>query len=141
MAGRCVGPHLSQAGTPNLYSHFAYSDMNIQRYAEMGAPWESREHYLRLSPITYVRDIRTPLLLLHGEADLRANVAQADELFTALAYLGKEVMLVRYPGEHHGMRMAGKPSNRLDYDQRLIAWFSERLGIGTPVEMVATAVH
>jgi dipeptidyl aminopeptidase/acylaminoacyl peptidase len=126
------------AGTPNLYTHFAYSDMNIVRYAEMGSPWEQREHYLRLSPITYVQNVRTPLLLLHGEADLRANIAQADEFFTALKYFGVDTVLVRYPGENHMMRQAGRPSNRLDYDQRLIAWFTDRLAIGHPLEAQAS---
>ncbi len=116
------------AGTANLYTHFGYSDLNVPRYAEMaGSPWEKRELYLRQSPISHVDRIRTPLLMLHGEADLRCNPAQADEFFTALKYFGVETVLVRYPGENHMMRTSGKPSNRLDYDQRLIAWFAERL--------------
>jgi dipeptidyl aminopeptidase/acylaminoacyl peptidase len=130
------------AGAANLYTHFAYSDINAPRYHEMdGSPWERRELYLRLSPISYVQHIRTPLLMLHGEADLRCNIAQADEFFTALKYLGNEVVLVRYPGEHHGMRQQGKPSNRVDYDRRLIAWFAERLAFDpTPAVAPAAAV-
>ncbi|MHB8574687.1 MAG: S9 family peptidase [Dehalococcoidia bacterium] len=124
------------AGTANLYTHFAYSDMNVPRYKEMGgSPWEHRELYLRQSPISYMHNIRTPLLMLHGEADLRCNIAQADELFTALTYFGVETMLVRYPGENHGMRMQGKPSNRLDYDRRLLAWFEERLELTAASEV------
>ena len=118
------------AGTANLYTHFAYSDLNAPRYHEMkGSPWEQRELYLRQSPIGYVQQVRTPLLMLHGEADLRCNIAQADEFFTALKYFGNEVVLVRYPGEHHGMRQQGRPSTRLDYDRRLLAWFAERLAL------------
>jgi dipeptidyl aminopeptidase/acylaminoacyl peptidase len=41
--------------------------------------------------------------------------------------MGNETVLVRYPGEHHGFRQNGRPSNRVDYDTRLINWFSERL--------------
>ena len=82
---------------------------------------------MELSPISYVQNVRTPLLMLHGEADLRCNPAQADEFFTALKYMGNETVLVRYPGEHHGFRQNGRPSNRVDYDTRLINWFSERL--------------
>nr|MBA3655097.1 S9 family peptidase [Actinomycetota bacterium] len=59
--------------------------------------WVGRSHlddpdeYRRQSPITYVGDINTPLLILHSEEDLRCPVAQADELFTALRLLGREV--------------------------------------------------
>jgi dipeptidyl aminopeptidase/acylaminoacyl peptidase len=120
------------AGTANLYTHFGYSDINAPRYHEMGgSPWQQRELYLRQSPISYVQEITTPLLMLHGEADLRCNIAQADEFFTALKYHGKEVELVRYPGENHMMRRAGKPSHRLDYERRLLGWFAERLAFGT----------
>jgi len=68
--------------------------------------------------------------MLHGEADLRCKIEQAEEFFTALKYFGNEVILVRYPGENHMFRQRGKPSHRLDYDQRLISWFAERLTLG-----------
>ncbi len=116
------------AGVANLYTHYAYTDNTSPRYPEMGgSPWENRKRYMELSPISYVQNVRTPLLMLHGEADLRCNPAQADEFFTALKYMGNETVLVRYPGEHHGFRQNGRPSNRVDYDTRLINWFSERL--------------
>ncbi|MBI4312395.1 MAG: S9 family peptidase [Chloroflexi bacterium] len=119
------------AGVANLYTMFAHTDSTVQRYAENGGdPWSMREQYLRLSPISYVQNAKTPILLMHGEADLRCNTIQSDEFFTALRYHGVEAVLVRYPGEHHGFRQQGKPSNRLDYDQRLMAWFGERLGLG-----------
>ncbi|MBI2172511.1 MAG: S9 family peptidase [Chloroflexi bacterium] len=118
------------AGVSNLYTMFMHTDSTIQRYAENGGdPWKMREQYLRLSPISYVQNARTPILLMHGEADLRCNTIQSDEFFTALRYHGVEAVLVRYPGEHHGFRQQGKPTNRLDYDQRLVAWFAERLGL------------
>ena len=120
------------AGTPNLYTHFAYSDMTLSRYPEMGgAPWENPALYHQLSPITHVASVRTPLLMLHGESDLRVQIAQAEEFFTALKYFGQEVELVRYPGENHELLSNGRPSNRVDYSQRLIAWFAERLNFST----------
>ena len=47
------------------------------------------DEYLRMSPITYVKDINTPVLILHSEDDLRCPVEQADQLFVALRLLGK----------------------------------------------------
>lgn len=119
------------AGAANIFSHWGYSDMSLVRFPELdGAPWEQRELYLRLSAISYVPQIETPILLLHGADDQRVNFMQAAEFFTALKYYGKEVVLVRYPGESHGMLGIGKPSHRLDYDRRLLDWFSKYLQFG-----------
>jgi dipeptidyl aminopeptidase/acylaminoacyl peptidase len=118
------------AGTANLYTHFAYSDITLPRFHEMGgSPWEQREAYLRQSPISYVQEITTPLLMLHGEADLRCKIEQAEEFFTALRYFGKEAVLVRYPGENHMFPLGGRPTTRIDYSRRLLEWFTERLGL------------
>jgi len=119
------------AGVSNLATMFSHSNAPVARYDEMGGdPWKLRELYLKLSPISYVQNAKTPILLMHGEADLQCNTIQSDDFFTALRYHGVEVEYVRYPGEHHGFRQAGKPSNRLDYDQRLMGWFTPRLGLG-----------
>ena len=116
------------AGGCDLFSHFAYTDNTVPRYKEMnGPPFENLDSYMRLSPITYVQNISTPLLIMHGAADLRCNTFQSDQFFNALRYYRKDVVYVRYPGEHHGFRQAGKPSNRLDYDERLLNWFLDRL--------------
>lgn len=116
------------AGVCDLYSHFAYTDNTVPRYKEMnGSPYDEPERYRRQSPLTYVQNVTTPLLLMHGDADLRCNTFQSDQFFNALKYYGKEVTYVRFPGEHHGFRQTGKPSNRLDYDKRLLAWFEKFL--------------
>ncbi|MBI4201982.1 MAG: S9 family peptidase, partial [Chloroflexi bacterium] len=121
------------AGVSNLYTMFAHSNAPVHRYDEMGGdPWSLKELYLKLSPITYVQNAKTPILLMHGEADLQCNTIQSDDFFTALRYHGVEVEYVRYPGEHHGFRGQGKPSNRVDYDQRLVAWFTDRIGLAKP---------
>jgi dipeptidyl aminopeptidase/acylaminoacyl peptidase len=128
------------AGAANIFSHWGYSDMNVVRFAELdGSPWEQRELYQRLSALSYVPQIETPILLLHGADDQRVNFMQASEFFSALKYFGKEVVLVRYPGESHGMLGIGKPSHRLDYDRRLVDWFSRYLHLGR-VEQRETVV-
>jgi hypothetical protein len=53
-------------------------------------PWEHREVYLARSPVTYARDITTPLLIIHAEDDLRCPIEQAEQLFVALTMLGRE---------------------------------------------------
>lgn len=131
---------VSGAGAANIFSHWGYSDMNLVRYAELdGSPWEQRDLYLRLSAISYVPQIETPILLLHGADDQRVNFMQSAEFFSALKFYGKEVVLVRYPGESHGMLGIGRPTHRVDYDQRLLNWFSKYLEFGRVEERETVA--
>jgi dipeptidyl aminopeptidase/acylaminoacyl peptidase len=119
---------VSGAGVCDLYSHFANTDNTVQRFGEMGgSPFEISEVYRRQSPLTYVQNISTPLLLMHGAADLRCNTFQSDQFFNALRYFEKEVVYIRFPGEHHGFRQTGKPSNRFEYDTQLLNWFRKWL--------------
>ena len=73
-------------------------------------------------------NVRTPLLLENQENDLRCPVPQAEEFYTALKKLGREVQLVRFPDESHEMSRAGKPSHRVERLARIGAWFSRYLG-------------
>jgi dipeptidyl aminopeptidase/acylaminoacyl peptidase len=75
----------------------------------------------------YVDSIHTPLLIVHGEMDLRCSVDQADQLFTALKVLERGVEYVRYPEQSHGMARIGKPSLRKDRLERYVAWFGKFL--------------
>ncbi len=92
-----------------------------------GTTWEIPNYYHEHSPLTYVADIRAPLLILHGEQDYRCSVAEADQLFGALRKLGRNVELVRYPGGSHAFAHTGRPSHRLDAIQRTLEWFQRYL--------------
>jgi dipeptidyl aminopeptidase/acylaminoacyl peptidase len=63
---------------------------------------EQPERYLANSPIRYLEDVQTPLLLIHGEQDAIVGVSQAEEMFRGLAQLGKPVEFVRYRKAGHG---------------------------------------
>jgi len=96
---------------------------------EMGPPpWPDADELWRRSPLRYAREIRTPLLLLHGEQDLRCPISQAEELFAALRLLGREVELVRFPGESHELSRSGRPDRRVERLRRLTGWFARHLG-------------
>lgn len=86
------------------------------------------EEYRRTSPLTYVKDMHTPLLIVHSEDDLRCPVAQAESLFTALRLLERDVTFVRFPGEGHELSRSGAPNHRIERMTLLLDWFSERLG-------------
>ena len=64
-----------------------------------GNPWDNFKAYVERSPITYAPNVKTPVLLLHGEADVRCPISQSEEYYTALKRLGKPVEFVRFPDQ------------------------------------------
>jgi dipeptidyl aminopeptidase/acylaminoacyl peptidase len=92
-----------------------------------GPPWEVPAYYRSHSPLTYVENIKAPLLIMHGEQDYRCSVSEADQLFGALRKLKRTVELVRYPGGSHAFSHTGPPSHRLDAIQRVLEWFQRYL--------------
>lgn len=77
------------------------------------------------SPLTHVAGVTAPTLLLHGDADDRCPVGQAEQWFAALRERGVPVRLVRYPGASHLFVLNGRPSHRFDYNERIIAWLQQ----------------
>ena len=90
-------------------------------------PWENLDRYMRMSPITYVKNIHTPLLIIHSEQDLRCNIEQAEQLFASLKYLGREVLFVRFEGQNHGLSRGGHPKLRLERLRHIMGWFEKYL--------------
>ncbi len=83
--------------------------------------------YLRMSPWTYAKQIETPLLILHSEQDLRCNIEQAEQLFTTLRLLKRDVELVRFPAESHELTRAGNPVHRVMRFELLLEFFDRYL--------------
>lgn len=81
------------------------------------------DEYRRMSPITYVRDITTPMLILHSDEDWRCPVEQADKLYLALRKLGREVEYHRFPDEGHELSRSGSPKHRIRRAELIIEWF------------------
>ena len=88
-------------------------------------PWTKMAFRLERSPISYVENARTPLLIAGGTADSRVHPSQSLQLYRALKLSGKvPVRYVRYPGEGHGNRRAAA---RDDYTRRLMRWMDHFL--------------
>jgi dipeptidyl aminopeptidase/acylaminoacyl peptidase len=85
------------------------------------------DEYRRWSPIEHVRDMTTPLLIMHSEQDLRCPIGQADELFTALRLLERDVEMVRFPGESHELSRSGAPKHRVQRLEILLEFFDRYL--------------
>jgi dipeptidyl aminopeptidase/acylaminoacyl peptidase len=124
---------VARAGMGNLISSYLQmTDNGTSVYtAEMvrrtgGSLWEKRDKFIENSPIFYFDRVRTPVLLIHGTADIQAMVARSDEVFVSLRFLGKEVEYAKYVGESHGVTEWSYP-NQIDYLNRTIAWFDRWL--------------
>jgi dipeptidyl aminopeptidase/acylaminoacyl peptidase len=88
---------------------------------------EAPDLYLRHSPITYVEKMSTPVLILHSEQDLRCPINQAEELFVALRTLGRQPVMVRFPGESHELSRSGAPRHRVMRAELILDWFRQQL--------------
>ena len=117
----------------NLHSMYGTSDLGtVLGDLNWGGVYsEARDEYLRHSPITYAPNVQTPVLLLHGEDDLRCAIEQSEQYFVALKRLGKTVEFVRFPNSTHVFRRAGHPSLILEYYRFLFGWLEKYVGVGT----------
>jgi dipeptidyl aminopeptidase/acylaminoacyl peptidase len=112
----------------DLVSEYTQHDIVPWGMEELGPPpWSNLEELWNRSPIKYVQNIHTPLLLTHGEMDLRCAISQAEEMFGALHLLGREVQLVRFPGESHDLSRSGRPDRRVERLRRICGWFEKYL--------------
>ncbi len=90
-----------------------------------GLPWDakSKEILDRESPYSYVDKIRTPLLIKHGDNDLRTGPIQSEMMYKSLKILGKEVEYVRIPGATHELSRTGNVRQRIDRMLRIYEFF------------------
>ena len=90
-----------------------------------GYPWQKETKALldSESPLTYVDKINTPLLIIHGDLDLRTGVIQSEMLFKSLKIMNKPVEYIRYPKEGHELTRSGNPGRMMDHMLRVIEFF------------------
>ena len=126
VAGAPITNFLSFAGAVHWTPGIAEFDHWETGQARMDVPfWEDMEAYLRNSPAAKVHELRTPMLMMFGDADGTVDWHQGIEFYNFARRAGREdfVMLV-YPGEDHGLR---KKENQIDYHRRILQWFGHWL--------------
>lgn len=116
----------------NLVSMGGNSDFPINKDGYWaGAPFGDLDTIATLwkqSPIAYFDQVDTPLLIIHSEGDLRCNVEQAEQVFSALQVRGIESRFVRYPvTTSHGLSRGGPPDLRLHRLGEILAWWGKHL--------------
>ncbi len=119
VAGACISNLISFFGTSDIGASWGEREFG-------GTPHERLSWYLERSPLSHVERVKTPLLLYHGEADLRCPIEQSEQMFTALNRLGKVVELLRVPGESHAV-LNGSPAHRIEVRRAILDWFRSYL--------------
>jgi dipeptidyl aminopeptidase/acylaminoacyl peptidase len=114
------------AGIANWQSYYGQNRIDQWMIPFFGASvYEDPAVYARSSPMTFIRNARTPTLVLHGERDAEVPAPQGYEFWHALKTLGVPTQLVIYPDEGHAIR---KPEHERDRVVRSVAWLERFLG-------------
>jgi dipeptidyl aminopeptidase/acylaminoacyl peptidase len=116
---------VSHAGVYNLTSMYgATEELWFPEWEFKGTPWTNPEMYTRWSPHMFVKEFKTPLLVIHGELDYRVPVGEGLQLFTALQRQGVDSKLLVYPDEGHWVL---KPQNSELWYNTVLDWFDNHL--------------
>ncbi|MBL8988339.1 MAG: S9 family peptidase [Gemmatimonadetes bacterium] len=95
--------------------------------------WEDPGPWLKQSPLMYVKNVKTPTLLMTGELDLRTPMPQTEEYFAALKMLGVPTEILRFAGEYHGT--SSKPSNFIRTQLYMMSWYQKYANKTGPATM------
>jgi len=97
-------------------------------------PFEDPEDFKARSPLTYIKNVKTPLMLILGEADYRTPpTSGGEEMFRALKYRKIPTVMVRFPNETHELSRSGQPWHRIERLQHIVGWFDRWLmGVAKP---------
>jgi len=113
------------AGIVNWQSYYGENGIDQWMIPYFGASvYDDLAIYARSSPITFIKKVKAPTLVLVGERDTECPAPQSYEFWHALRTLGVRTQFVVYPGEGH---LIEKPEHRRDIMRRSIAWFDEHL--------------
>ena len=126
------------AGISNWISDYGTADIPRTKESEFnGPPWEpaSMELLLKQSPIIYAKNVTTPTLFIHGEADLRVPIEQAEQMYVALKKRRIPAQFIRYPDMYHG---GWSPWNTVHRYHQELHWWAKYLGREADVDPVAS---
>lgn len=115
---------VSGAGMSDLAVEFGTEDGPAYDEWFYGLPYEKPEGFAKSSPMTYIKNARTPTLILHGENDRTDPLSQSQMLYRALKRYGVESEFVVYPREPHGLQ---EEKHLIDRMNRIVRWFDAHL--------------
>lgn len=114
----------------NRSSFFGTSDIGFQldkiEHSNV-MPWENINTYFNRSPISKIKNIKIPTMVVHSAKDYRCTVDQGDQLFAALKYLNIKTKYIRFFNENHDLNRLGNPKNRIIRINEYTKWFEENI--------------
>ena len=135
VAGAPITDLVSNYGNHHWSSGIAETDHIETGQQRMEVPlYEDLQAYIRNSAVFNVQNMTTPLLIEVGDADGTVFFHQGVELYNIARRAGKDVVLIVYAGEDHGLR---KKADQIDYQHRILAWFDHYLK-GEPAQQWIT---
>ena len=102
------------------YWGYSYSEVSMAN----SYPWTRKDLYVDRSPLFNADKIHTPLLFVHGDADMNVPVGESIQMYTALKLLGRETAMVLVTGQDHHIVDYGK---RIQWQNTIWAWFAKWL--------------
>jgi dipeptidyl aminopeptidase/acylaminoacyl peptidase len=114
---KCLVAHAS-----NLDERFAYYDTEELWFPEWehgGTPWDNPQGYAKHNPIDFVKNWKTPTLVVHGALDYRVVETQGMGVFTALQRRGVPSRFLYFPDENHWVL---KPQNSALWHREVLSW-------------------
>jgi dipeptidyl aminopeptidase/acylaminoacyl peptidase len=97
-------------------------------------PFDDPQDYIKRSPITYIKNVDTPMMFILGDVDWRTPPQSGGEqMFRALKYMHRPTVMVHFPGESHELSRSGQPWHRVERLDHIVGWFDKWLmGIPNP---------
>lgn len=120
VSDRSIASWESFFGTSDIGTYFTKDQIGTD-------PFEGRIDLQRMSPITYAKNVKTPVLIVHSMEDYRCWMVEGLQFYTALKYLGKDVEMVLFPEENHDLSRIGKPRRRISRLNHYLRWFDKYL--------------
>ncbi len=125
VAGAGISDMISFAGQMHWSSVPEFDHWETGQFRMEVAPWEDTEAMVKNSPLDKVAVMPAKSLLLEiGGDDPTVDMRQGVEFYNYARRAGKEVVMLLYPGEGHGL---GKKENAVDYERRILQWFAHYL--------------
>jgi dipeptidyl aminopeptidase/acylaminoacyl peptidase len=121
---------ISGAGSAEYRSLWGHDQYQRDYTIELGLPWEHPETWDRVDYLRKVERITTPTMFMGGDLDWNVPILGGEQVYQSLKALGRDTLLVVYPGEHHEFET---PSHIKDRNRRYLAWWGHYVkGDGTP---------
>ena len=116
---------VSQRGVYEFIAFGMTTDIPIWFEQQYGELIEQYSRNWSDTPLAHVKNINTPLLIIHSENDFRVPIVNAEQLFWMGKRYGKTMELVRYPRDGHELSRSGEPRHIIDRITRMIDWIEK----------------